>query len=219
MKPQLLDLFNTAPTFNNFIAIGNEAIYASLNNSTHQFTHITGIKSSGKTHLLKAWVNMHLGHNKSAIYLDANAQPQIKILESNYQFIAIDNIEVLTNNLQIELFDLFNTIKLNSKNNFLLTSSRKSFDTNHSMRDDLITRILSGLNLQLVALNDEELFMGISSYIKKEGFNFGEAELKYLISHYERNIGTLIKKIHLIADEALLQKRDITIPLIKQVAQ
>ena len=61
-----------------------------------------------------------------------------------YRFIAVDNIDTLNEDQQIELFDLFNHIKLNNRDNYLLTSSTLNLN-NAEIRIDLKTRIYSGL--------------------------------------------------------------------------
>lgn len=225
MEQQLLDLFDTQPTFENYITLGNEFVYNALTEQKHQYIHIIGNTLHGKTHLLKAWVHKTQsasGRNaeKSAIYIDAQHkcdENHLRQLSDNYQFIAIDNIEMFDDINQIAMFDLFNSIKLNNLNNMLLTSSKTSLEHNLHLRDDLKTRILSGLTLHLKAPNDEDLLCILQAYTINEGINIAEPELNYLINHYTRNIGILIDTIRKIVNTALLENRHITIPLIKQV--
>ncbi len=222
MQQPLLDLFDYKPTFDNFMPTNNEIIVASLQSFSSQFTHIIGTSLSGKTHLLKAWVNLAHTQSKTSIYLDYNALSTNKKTSLNlqnivdsYRFIAIDNIDLLSNKQQVLLFDLFNYIKLNDKNNYLLTSSKLNLESS-KLRDDLKTRLLSGLNLNLKALNDECLLQALEIYINKEGIKISSIELNYLVNHFARNIGLLINAIHKISNIALIKKRNITIPLIKE---
>lgn len=222
MKPQLLDLLTISPSFDNYISINNEIINCSLQQFSSQFTHIIGASLSGKTHLLKAWVQLAIEQNKAAVYLDGeHLGPgySLRSLANAYSFIALDNIDKLDNERQIELFDLFNSIKLNNLNNCLLTSSHIHLEQAPNMRQDLKTRILSGLNLSLRGLNDQELLYALAIYTNKAGIKITPAELKYLVNHYTRNIGMLINAIHKIANTAVLENRHITIPLIKQVIE
>ena len=212
MQPQLLDLFGRNPTFTNFIALNNQKVVNLLNSYTSQFTHIIGTTNSGKTHLLKAWVN---GAQLNAIFIDNIKDIDLRNIVDTYKYIAIDDIQNFNNNKQIELFDLFNQIKLNNLDNQLLTSSNTQL--NSSIRDDLKTRILSGINLNLKALSDDELMGAISLFTKTEGIKLDDHEKSYLINHYTRNIGMLIKTIHVITNAAVEQNRNITIPFIKQI--
>ena len=212
MQPQLLDLFGSNPTFSNFIPLNNQKIITLLSSYSSQFSHIIGASHSGKTHLLKAWVH---GAPSTAIFVDNALEINLRTIVNNYKFIAIDSVEDLDDNKQIELFDLFNQIKLNNLNNQLLTSSKRLLSTN--MREDLKTRILSGINLNLKALNDDELIDAIGIFTREEGITLDDNEKIYLINHYTRNIGVLITTIHKIANSAVEQNRNITIPFIKQV--
>ena len=137
MQPQLLDLFGSNPTFSNFIPLNNQKIINLLSSYNSQFSHIIGASHSGKTHLLKAWIH---SAPSTAIFIDNALETNLREIVDNYKYIAIDNIEYLDDNKQIELFDLFNQIKLNNLNNQLLTSSRKQLST--KIREDLKTRIL-----------------------------------------------------------------------------
>ena len=214
MQPQLLDLFGSAPSFDNFVAFNNEIVIKLLQESKSQFTHIAGAKLSGKTHLLQAWVNTAPA---PAIFVSAGDKINLRNLADDYKYIAIDNIDCMRENQQIQLFDLFNKIKLNNRDNFLLTSSSSSLELNATIRKDLKTRILSGLNLHLKALNDTDLRLAITIFTTQEGISLAEAEINYLINHYARSIGVLIKTIHKLAEVAVIEKRNITIPFIKQV--
>lgn len=215
---QLLDLFNQHYDFNSFIASGNEITVANLQSFTNQFTHIYGEHLTGKTHLLKSWVNLASSRHQNAIYLDARELINEQLSGINLdelRFIAIDNIDTLDEDQQIELFDLFNHIKLNNRDNYLLTSSTINLN-NSKIRIDLKTRIYSGLVFGLKNLNESELLSALTIYSNREGIKIGEAELKYLLHHYTRNLGKLIQLILKISNAALALKKTITIPLIKQ---
>ena len=188
----------------------------SLQNLSHQFTHIVGINYSGKTHLLKAWANQHT----NSIFIDASEHDiklNLRDLAQQYHYIAIDNVDRLTTGAQIQLFDLFNTIKLNNRNNYLLTSSSSSLDLLKNMRDDLKTRLQSGVIINLKSLNDNDLIAAMILFTDQEGITIGEIEYNYLITHYTRNIGMLIQALRKLAETSLLAKRNITIPFIKEI--
>jgi len=223
MQLQLLNLFNSHPSFTNFIGLRNEEIVNSLINYSHQYTHLAGPANSGKTHLLKSWVNQSDKEGSAkAIYFDLK-DPEEKLfnlheLVEKYQFIAIDNIDYASPDTQILLFDLYNLIKLHNQDNFLLTSSTRPIEQ-LAIRADLATRILSGLNLYLKMLNDEEILEVLDKIAKDEGIGITDAEINYLINHYTRNIGALINIVRKAADVGVLEKRSITIPLIKKIIE
>ncbi|MCE3268344.1 MAG: hypothetical protein K0R49_596 [Burkholderiales bacterium] len=217
MQIQLLDLFDPQPLFNNFVSLKNELLIHSLSNFSRQFTHISGTTNSGKTHLLKAWAQLAKSNKFSATYIDMKVtQTSIspnRLLQ--YGYIAIDNIDNLTNRQQISLFDLYNKIKQNSLPNMLLTSSTLVLDK-LNLRPDLITRLKSGLVLNLKMLDDDEILKALGHIAGAEGIGITDEGLNFLINHYNRNIGQLVIAMRNIADTAVLEKRNITIPLIKK---
>lgn len=215
MQPQLLDLFDKTYSFDNFISINNDIVIQLLKKYTSQFIHIVGARHSGKTHLLNAWVSNAPG---TSYYMNYTSKDQsIRELANQYTYIAIDNVDHLNDEQQIELFDLFNKIKLNNLPNQLLTSSSTNLESVARLRIDLKTRLLSGINQSLKALNDNELFEAIDLFTANEGIKLQLAEKSYLINHYTRSIGVLIETIHKLAEMAVLEKRNITIPFIKQI--
>ena len=218
MKVQLLDLFDPQPMFSNFVELKNELVVHSLSNFSRQFTHISGTNNSGKTHLLKSWVHLAKSNKFSATYIDmcvakTSVSPN-RLLQYNY--IAIDNIDSLTTRQQNSLFDVYNKIKQNSLSNTLLTSSVNALDK-LNLRHDLITRLQSGLDLNLKALDDNEILLALKEIAANEGIGIRKDGLIFLIHHYNRNIGQLVIAMRNIADQAVSEKRSITIPLIKKV--
>lgn len=234
-QQQLLDLFNHIYDFKSFIPNGNELTVVNLQNYSSQYTHIYGASLTGKTHLLKAWINAANqkavqersviefnqqtntvpAHN--AVFISKADLSRNKLCEINldkYHYIAIDDIDLFNEQEQIELFNLFNHIKLNNRNNYLLTSSTLNLN-NSGLRLDLKTRIHSGLVFALKSLDETELLAALAFYAKHEGIKIGSAELKYLLTHYTRNLGKLISLINKASSMALSAKKLITIPLLK----
>lgn len=222
MSQQLLDLFRHECEFSNYIASGNEITVANLQNFSSQFTHIYGETLSGKTHLLKAWTNLANQKYHNGIYFDANDFLKVSQLAElnidNYRFIAIDNIDCMTDDLQVELFNLFNHIKLNQRNNYLLTSSSINLNLS-TLRIDLKTRIHSGLVFALKSLTEDELLNALSIYCNRESIRVGDNELKYMLTHFTRNLGLLIKQIQSISQTATAEKKPITTHFIRNIMQ
>lgn len=218
VQQQLLDLFNREYEFNAFIATGNEISVSNLQSFSSQFTHLYGEHLTGKTHLLKAWTNLANHKYHSALYLDSAdlIDGDLRGVDLDlFRFIALDNIDVLSDELQIELFDVFNHIKLQGRDNYLLTSSNVNLKHSNVLRVDLKTRIYSDMVFGLKSLTEDELFHALSIYTNREGIKIGSTELKYLLTHYTRNLGKLIELINQISQSATMQKKAITIPLIK----
>jgi DnaA family protein len=216
MRTQLLDLFIHEYTFDNFIPLSNIDIIKTLKNDMHQFLHLNGSKYTGKTHLLQAWCNWYKNYSATILYLPAeNLQSNLIDDVGKYHYIAIDNIEKLNEQQQVILFNLFNIIKLNNLQTKLLTSSNIPLNKVPYLRNDLTTRLQSGITLSLKALTDNDLITALTIFADSDGISLGTSEKEYLINHYPRNIGLLINLLRNIDKEALIQKRNITVLFIK----
>lgn len=218
-KQQLLaDMFVEEKNFNQFFAIGNEIALHIIANSVNHIIHIVGAKLSGKTHLLKSWVNQAVQNQQLALYIDCKLLKQYSDDIRKYNFIALDNIEYMSEGLQLELFDLCNQIKLYNNTSFILTSSTNRLKSSH-LRQDLTTRLLSGLVISLKRLEDQYLFFALKQYIDLECFKISDNEIKYLINHCNRSLGVLIKHIKELSLYATAQKKPITKHVLKEYLQ
>ena len=218
LKQALLDLFKQECEFDNFIQFNNQLAFTSLSTLTNQFTHLFGEHSVGKTHLLKAWVNLANRKYNSAIYLMADELTSFSIYDidlDTYKFIAIDDIDNIDNDIQDALFKLFNRIKLTNGDTHLLTSSSSNLNQ-VSIRDDLKTRIHSGVVFQIRPLSDDMLMNALISYTNKIGLVINASELGYLINHTNRNLGEIIDLLNKISHYAVTHKKNISIHTIKQ---
>lgn len=216
-QQQLLEeLLTQDANFNRFVAMGNELALRCISNNVNNIMHIVGTEFSGKTHLLKSWVNQAKQNGDTVQYLDCRLD--VQDLNPDIKFIAIDNIEEMSNEMQNSLFDLYNQVKLYNKAIYVLTSSTAPIES-LGLREDLATRIMSGFVIYLKSVEDQDLFVALKQYVKLECLNIGDIELKYLITHCTRNLGALIKLIQDLSLYGTAEKKPITLSLIKQYLQ
>lgn len=213
MQVQLLNLFDEQPGWNNFVDLGNESNVAIIRSHAYPFIHLSGSNHSGKSHLLKAWCN---DRAITSFYHDIAIGSDFNIAD-NYSYIALDNIEYANENMQQQIFNLFNAIKLHGQSKHLLTSSQIPLADVVNLREDLKTRLLSGLNLHLKMPDDNVLTEIIKRYIKSQGINLADNVINYIFNHYTRNIGDIFDLIKQAVASALINKSSITIPLIKHL--
>lgn len=215
-QQQLLEeLFAQDQDFNRFVAMGNELALRCIINNVNHIMHIVGAELSGKTHLLKSWINQAKQNGSQALYLDCRTESNQEILNDEYAFIALDNIENMSEALQSAMFDLCNQIKLYNKQKFILTSSTVALAA-LNLRNDLLTRVMSGFVIYLKSVEDQDLFVALKQYASLECLNIGDAEIKYLVTHCTRNLGSLIKLINDLSLYATAEKKPITIYLIRE---
>ena len=167
MRQLLLDLLpETPPRLDNFVAGGNGETLSGLNGWLSPKNRETslllwGESGSGKTHLLRA-----VGEP----YCDAAEDPNLDNLDHEAcaaaPCLAVDNVPALGATGQIALFNLFN--RLRAAGGRLLTAA-SSPPQGLKLREDLRTRLGSGLIYRLQPLTDDEKLAEMMKVIDSGG--------------------------------------------------
>jgi len=213
MRQLLLDLLpETPPRLDNFIAGGNgEALtglaawLAADNREPSLF--LWGEAGAGKTHLLRA---------SGACFSDALSDPDLTQHVELQPFHAVDNVESLSENGQIALFNLFN--RLRSAGGRLLTAANQP-PLQLALREDLRTRLGSGLIYRLQALTDVEKIEALSSQAEGRRLHLPREALEYLLARAPRDMRSLSALLAALDRYSLEHKRAITLPLLREVLQ
>ncbi len=210
MKQLLLDIQPPAtPTFENFVIGRNAEAIHSLNlaNSTQngdtaiRFIYIWGESGSGKTHLMAA------------------------CQAENAQAICVDDVQLLDNAAQIDLFNTYNQIRennahLNSDNlPRALIVAGNAAPTQMGLRDDLATRLAWGLTYQLQPLTDEEKALALLSHAHARGMRLPVEVIDYCLKYLRRDLPTLISTINALDEWSLTTKKPVTVPMLRQLLQ
>lgn len=204
--------------FTNFITIGNERAFDFIIKNISSVMHVFGAKGTGKTHLLQAWISAAQLDESSAVYFDVSiAEDKENFLNfdfSEIKYIAIDNIEVLSIEEQVVVFDLYNLIRIYGQDKLLLTSSTLPI-MQCGFREDLRSRLIAGLVIKLNLMNNKDLIDALLKYVKIEQINISDANIYYLVNRNQRDLAWLIKLINYIAKKAIEDNRSITKPFIR----
>jgi DnaA family protein len=213
MRQLILDLLPEAPpSLDNFVAGGNaetlSAFVAWLAPDNHEpFLFLWGESGAGKTHLLHA----SAGH-----YSDALADPDLANFDETERLHAVDNVEALSEVGQIALFRLFN--RLRGSGGRLLTSAGKP-PLQLSLREDLRTRLGSGLIYRLQTLSDDEKIDELTTQARARGLHLPPDALDYLLARAPRDMRSLCGFLAALDRYSLEHKRVITLPLLREVLQ
>ena len=176
---------------------------------------VVGEHALGKTHLLQASVMAAMDKGYSALYLDlAQALPPgfLQNLD-DYNWMAIDNIDVADAEQQQALFDLYNRSK-NAQKTLLV--SAKQLPNQLDLLIDLKTRLSQALVFQLEVLSDEQKLQVLETKLGHKGLRVETKVLTYLLKHYSRELSELVETIDKLDKLSLQQKKAITIPFVKQ---
>lgn len=210
MRQLILDLLpDSPPTLDNFVPGGNEETLAALTGwLAGQLTDtafcLHGESGCGRSHLLLA---------SDFAYVDAADNPALANVTAKQQ-LAVDNIDALDADGQIALFALFNQLKASGGQ--LLTAAPQP-PAHLPLREDLRTRLGSGLIYRLQPLSDAEKAAAIATQAKERALKLSPEMISYLLRHASRDMRTLSMLVVALDQYTLEQKRPVTLPLLREL--
>ena len=210
MRQLILDLLpESAPTLDNFVAGGNAetlALFTEWLAGTRRDTSfcLWGEAGAGCSHLLLA---------SGFAYVDASRDPSLENAPAAEQ-LAVDHLEMLNDAGQIALFNHFNRLKMSS--GMLLTATSQP-PAHLTLREDLRTRLGSGLIYRLQPLSDNEKAAALAAQAKERAMKLTPELIAYLMRHAPRDMRTLSAIIVALDRYTLEHKRAVTLPLLREL--
>ncbi|OGT24906.1 MAG: DnaA regulatory inactivator Hda [Gallionellales bacterium RIFOXYB12_FULL_54_9] len=200
------------PTFDNFVAGGNQELLAVLQaalsgESRERCIYIWGNEGCGKSHLLQASVSAARNAHYDAIYAQG-------VVPEPADVVAVDDVDVLDELGQVELFNIYNRIR--DAGGMLLVSGKAS-PLHLRVRPDLRTRLGWGLVYQVHALSDEEKAHALTRHAQERGFTLTHEVTQYLLRHGRRDLPGLLAVLDELDAHSLRLHRAPTVPLLKEV--
>ena len=163
-----------------------------------------GESGSGRSHLLQA---------STFVYVDALLDPALSRVPGA-ELLAVDNVDQLDESGQIALFNHFNRLKMAGGK--LLTSAPQP-PVHLTLREDLRTRLGSGLIYRLLPLSDAEKAAALAAQAKERALKLTPESIDYLMRHAPRDMRTLSMLIVALDQYTLEQKRPVTLPLLREL--
>ena len=210
MRQLILDLLpESPPTLDNFVTGGNAQTLALLTEwlaATRLDTSfcLWGETGSGRSHLLQA---------SGFTYIDAALDPSLNAAPAAEQ-LAVDHVEMLDETGQIALFNHFNRLKISA--GMLLTATNQP-PAHLALREDLRTRLGSGLICRLQPLSDAEKAAALGAQARERALKLTPELIDYLMRHAPRDMRTLSTIIVALDEYTLEQKRPVTLPLLREL--
>jgi DnaA-homolog protein len=191
-----------APTLDNFVPGRNGAALQALRDiargtGSERFVYLWGEPGSGRTHLLRGMVHAAGG-------------------EAEDRIIAVDDVQDLTADEQIELFDRYNRVRTAGG---ALVASGDAAPAQLALRADLRSRLAWGLALQLHPLSEAEKAAALRAYAQGRALKLGEDVIAYLLQHARRDMASLIGILDALDRYSLEQKRPVTLPLVRDALE
>ncbi len=163
---------------------------------------IYGPKSSGKTYLARIWQQF-----SSAYILTPEDNLELALLELNSAFI----IEDIGTWQEEKLLHCFNLLNENKKYLLMTAESRQNFALK-----DLFSRINSIYSIQIEQPDDELVKILLFKFFSSKDIKIPSKVVEFLALRIPRQIDLILESVDTINQFALVHKRSITIPLIKE---
>ena len=195
---------NNENELNFFVNNTNSYAFNALINNDTKFIFLYGPKKSGKSYLSNIW----LKRNNATLY------------DSNYELPLIQKNNLLIDDFlsydEEKVFYVVNNCILNNLK-ILITSDTKINDIDFKFKD-LASRLKTFSNLEINNPNDEMLLSVLTKLLIDKQFIINSNEIfEYILRRVDRSyqgINEIVNKLDILSLE---KKRQLTIPLIKEI--
>jgi DnaA family protein len=222
MRQLVLDLSRPpAPTLENFAPGSNTEALAVLRawlaeTLDERCVYLCGPSGSGKSHLVRALAQALQEAGRSVAQVEAD---DLAALESHAMLpsvVAIDDVQRLSAAGQAALFRVFHRLR---DDDVRLLVAGDVPPAGLALRDDVRTRLGAGLVLQLRLLSDQEKVEALRNHAAGRGFELLPEMSDYLLRHGRRDLPSLLAVLDALDRYSLQTKRQITLPLLREVLQ
>ncbi len=233
MNQLLLDLGPPPqPTLANFIVGRNVEAVAALRrlcaapmaDPPARCLYFWGEAGSGRSHLLRAACELLDGRYLSAHSITG---PSISVLDVRDALardpsqarcmVAIDDIQETTAEVQEALFHALNAMREDPRAAIVVAGNAVPRDLALAAgRDDLRSRLAWGLAFELHGLDDGAKDAALARHAGERGFALTPDVRRHLLTHFARDLGSLMRIVDALDRYALEHQRAITVPLIRE---
>ncbi len=224
MQRQLtLDLGTPPPsTFDNFHTGANAelvarlrgldaALAAGVDPKADRTFYVWGEPGNGRSHLLRSLAyEAPPGHVR---YLGPQSGLAAFTFDARVTIYAVDDCDSLTGAQQIALFNLFNEVRSNPGTALVATGNAPPMGL--AVREDLRTRLGWGLVFHLAPLSDAGKAAVLKQAARERGINLADDVPAYLLTHFRRDMPSLMRLLDALDRFSLEQKRAVTLPLLR----
>lgn len=220
MKQLALDLsLAPPPTLDNFAVGRNAELVHRLRamgsaRGQDRSVYIWGASGSGRTHLLHAVLAQVEAAGVRASYLDCAIDTRLSIFADELDAVALDNVQRLEESGQIALFNLYNAF-LESGRAFIAAGDAPPMKL--GLRADVTTRLGWGTVYEVHGLTDAEKAEALAERAAARGFALQPDVGRYLLTHAQRDMPTLLAILDALDRYSLETKRAVTVPLVREL--
>jgi len=210
-----------AATFENFVPGRNlEAIDTLMRFARGEAREtgllIWGASGGGRTHLLKAAVDLAQRSGRDAAHFADPAAIVDELRDDTRTLVAIDDVDRADEAAQGRMFTLYNALA--ARGGHLLAAANDP-PAKLPLREDLRTRLAWGLVIEIVPLADDDKPDALEAFARARGFRLDRDAIAYLLAHGRRDMPSLVRALVALDQRSLALQRPITIPLIREWMQ
>ncbi|RQS34712.1 DnaA regulatory inactivator Hda [Burkholderia sp. Bp8992] len=175
--------------------------------------YIWGEPGSGRTHLLQALVSdASYGY---ARYLTPQSPLGAFTFDPRIGIYAIDDCDRMSDTQQVALFNLFNEVRAHPSSAFVAAGPAAPLALD--VREDLRTRLGWGLVFHLSPPSDAGKIAVLKLAAKERGIALTDDIAAYLLTHFRRDMPSLMALLDALDRFSLEQKRAVTLPLLRRM--
>lgn len=216
-----------ANTFENFYTSVNNAILLQcLKNFSlkkgEPYIYLWGNQGAGSTHLLHACCHAAQQRGFSVAYLPLStlkktSNPKIFHGLEAVDMVCVDELESIARDKlwQEALFHFYN--RLQEQRHYLLVAAKSIPKCLGFSLQDLVSRLASGILLQVRELNDSERLLALQQRARLRGLEFSDEVGQFLLLRLPRQSHRLFTVLEQLDRATLSLKRKLTIPLVKTI--
>jgi DnaA family protein len=214
---QLVLALQTAPlpSFDNFVPGRNREAVAALkallaDSVGEPIVYLWGAPGCGRTHLLCALVD----EAKRAGLPAALAAGQDAACLPEAALLALDDVERL-DPVGAQVF--FNVLNRAREGAIRVAASGPCPPARLSLREDVATRLGSGLVFEVHPLSDEEKIAALEARARERGFTLPQEAARYLLTRSPRDLASLFAVLDRLDLRSIERHRPVTVRLLKEV--
>lgn len=212
---------NDYAVFDSFYAAGNDALIGHLRNLTEgsgDGCFLWGNPASGKTHLLQA-VCERVGDRSVYLPLQHVRHAGSDVLHglADRTFVCLDDLHVIAGDADWEfaLFALLNQV--NDHGGTLVVSSIAPPRESGFSLPDLESRLSRIPVFQNKELDEEGRIQALKLRARHRGLELPDDTAKFMLSRSRRDMASLYRLLDKLDTEALIAKRRLTVPFVRDV--
>ena len=179
--------------------------------------YVCGGRHCGKTHILTACCNYAVSLGQRIAYLPAgiiNDSEALLGLDS-LNLVCIDDVENLPRAGELALFTLINEIRASGGR---LVIASESVPSALSLNlPDLVSRLSWGPVFQLERLADRQIRDAFVLRARVMGLQLSDEVTDFILYRQTRDMQSLADNLKMLMDAAIVAKRRITIPFVKEI--